>query len=1082
MDVPMFYPVFENGQVLTSALLNDIIDYLEPQDRLTRSRLVGVGIVCGLKPDWDAGGRTLKLSRGVAVTSEGHLIAEDETVFDRVRPYTVPIPSAPTATTEEKAKARYPFLFAGNTQRPAFELLPTDYQPAPGEPAPIPLTDQFVADKTVMLFLEANLESLKNCDVNDCSDKGSEMNQALRRLLVTRANADKMIEEEEAIAGKPVDRATHPRLALSRLAIERINPAGAGIDTLPELYSRTVTAAGRCLVELMPAMRDAWDAYKPLLQGLYPAGRFPDGPIPTHHLVNMVAALAETPSLVQYFHGGTHDILRSYNEFLECAAVFDAECSPDPARFPKHVLAGDVAAVPVAYTGAPRTFADYQTYDPLAATGGPAPEGPPAPRRHHFVPAPAVDAGSDKLAELQALFSRMVLLPQTYATRGLLDAAIQLTPSRDGAAPLGERAIPFFYRFERSGSLFANWSWRKARANLYDSVFSYPFTAAAKAHPLLFRQDGEDFIRIEGIVGKPLGSTMLELIEQKRKLGVSFSIQPVWIGVSSDSKANAQAKERASRAMRQLLACRMRDLDVIFLMIMSGLFAFMVWLVQLLGRLDATKTGRKPPPASTTPPPAGGGNVLVGTFAIGEIAFLNLDRVGQSRLKQATDRTLAMARLSGAPAVDTVRALAANAGDTALEKVAVASIFDRVRDNAAGGELFDRVRVITGEFAAAADRDTLLSVIYPAVALMARAEEMMKVASARSIADFDEDRFDTALSGFANAYEAYAAKAETDNAKVPREIADANAAILSRRSFVASMTAQLNSAGITAELNKRLEAMLNDTTFSGFARLNPGMEHKAGVPAGGTFVMVYGSRRDLSASLREALDELGDGMATAFSRLLPGNPPAVAADRAIKAIEASSKPRSDDILDEFVVLADFCLPYLCCDGDCSDEVIDRRIGRKEGIVLPLVSTTPTPTPAPTPPTPAPPVTTPPTPTPPPTPAPPTPTPERPTPTDPVRPIPVDPTRPNVTTGTVEIGVFKRGAAGGRDTALARSTLITTNLSTNRSTEQPLTTATQTQTLRPGKYAFVAVADTTRSAPVEIEVLAGETQKVKLVVP
>jgi hypothetical protein len=26
MDVPMFYPVFENGQVLTSALLNDIID------------------------------------------------------------------------------------------------------------------------------------------------------------------------------------------------------------------------------------------------------------------------------------------------------------------------------------------------------------------------------------------------------------------------------------------------------------------------------------------------------------------------------------------------------------------------------------------------------------------------------------------------------------------------------------------------------------------------------------------------------------------------------------------------------------------------------------------------------------------------------------------------------------------------------------------------------------------------------------------------------------------------------------------------------------------------------------------------
>ena len=193
MNVPMFYPVFENGQVLTSGLLNDIIDYVEPQERLTRSKLVGIGIVCGLKPDWNAAARTLRLSRGVAVTSEGYLIAEDEVIFDRFRPYTVPIPSGPTATAEEKAKARYPFLFNGNTQRPAFELLPTDFQPAPGEAAPTALTDAFVADKTVLLFLEVNLELLKNCDVNDCSDKGSEMNLTLRRLLVTRTVADQIL-------------------------------------------------------------------------------------------------------------------------------------------------------------------------------------------------------------------------------------------------------------------------------------------------------------------------------------------------------------------------------------------------------------------------------------------------------------------------------------------------------------------------------------------------------------------------------------------------------------------------------------------------------------------------------------------------------------------------------------------------------------------------------------------------------------------------------------------------------------------------------------------------------------------------
>ena len=107
MDIQTFYPVFENGQVLTSEHLNDIVDYLEPQDRLTRSRLIGIGVVCGFRPAWRASAQTLTLSHGAAVTSEGYLIAEDEVVLDRVRPYSVPVPAAPDATSEEKARAWY---------------------------------------------------------------------------------------------------------------------------------------------------------------------------------------------------------------------------------------------------------------------------------------------------------------------------------------------------------------------------------------------------------------------------------------------------------------------------------------------------------------------------------------------------------------------------------------------------------------------------------------------------------------------------------------------------------------------------------------------------------------------------------------------------------------------------------------------------------------------------------------------------------------------------------------------------------------------------------------------------------------
>ena len=1052
MSIQTFYPVFENGQVLTSEFLNDIIDYLEPQDRASRSQLTGIGVVCGLKPDWNASAGTLRLTRGVAVTSEGHLIAEDEVVFNRVRDYLVPLPSGPDATAEEKARARYPFLFDGNKQREAFELLPVDFRPAAGETAPRQLSDTFVADKTVLLFLEVNLESLKNCDVNDCSDKGSEMNLTLRRLLVTRTVADQIVSEEEDIARRPVDRASHPRLQLSRLFLEKINPSGHGIETLPALYSRFFETADQAARKLQPAMDDAWEAYKPLLLELFPSDRFPDGPIPGHHLFNMFAAFAETPVLAQYLHGSMHDLLLSYNEFIACAAHYDAECSPDPRRFPRHVLAGDVESRAVSFAGAPRSVADYTTYDPIAATGGPAPEGLPESRRHYFVPSPVLDAGSDKAAELRSLFSRMVLLAQTYFTRGLLGANIRLTPSRDGAAPLGERAIPFVYRFQRSGDLFANWSWRKAREHRTNSIFSYQFSqiSGTKSRPFLVRQDDQDFIRIEGVVGKALGSTMRELIVQKRALGLSFAIEPVWIGTSRDPAKNAPERALALRAVQQLLLCRMRDLDVIFLMIMATLFAFMVWVVQTLGRLDATKTGKRPltvaPPAVPTAP------VNLATVSVLEmrpLAFLNLDPNQEVTLRTVSDRVLTESRTTNRVADDMVKTLVVAAASEPLEKVAVGAIFDRVRDQRIGGDLLARVRVAIEDLGVAGELDVVTTAAYPAVALMARAEEMMRLTSARSIAEFDQAGFDAAFRGFADAYETYATKAETDRAKVTKQVADANAAIIARRGFVTVASSQFNSAAITAELGKRVAAMFEEMTFAGHARKHPGVEHKAGVPVGGTFVLVYGSRQGIEAHMKDAFKEVSEGLSR--MELLEGRRPALGFDRTMEDIRASGKPQSEDILDEFVVLGDFCLPYMCCDGDCSDEVVDRRIGRREGVIrstaaVPIVAPAPTPTPTPAPaPTP--------------TPAP-TPAPERPT------------------TGSVELSVVL--LVRRRETPVRASTLTVTDLSTNRSDQRRIAEETTVLELEPGKYSFVATAEGITSAPVEVALKAGAVAKVKLV--
>ena len=50
LPVNISYPFFEANQVLSNEHLNQLFNYLDEQERLTRTNLIGIGIVCGLEP------------------------------------------------------------------------------------------------------------------------------------------------------------------------------------------------------------------------------------------------------------------------------------------------------------------------------------------------------------------------------------------------------------------------------------------------------------------------------------------------------------------------------------------------------------------------------------------------------------------------------------------------------------------------------------------------------------------------------------------------------------------------------------------------------------------------------------------------------------------------------------------------------------------------------------------------------------------------------------------------------------------------------------------------------------------------
>src|SRR5262245_11882007 len=80
------YSIFEKDQVLTHEQLNSVADYFDDQTRLTRIKLLGVGIVCGLRVS--AQGSTIKVTQGAGVTTDGDLLyLAKDTVFDKFKLY-----------------------------------------------------------------------------------------------------------------------------------------------------------------------------------------------------------------------------------------------------------------------------------------------------------------------------------------------------------------------------------------------------------------------------------------------------------------------------------------------------------------------------------------------------------------------------------------------------------------------------------------------------------------------------------------------------------------------------------------------------------------------------------------------------------------------------------------------------------------------------------------------------------------------------------------------------------------------------------------------------------------------------------
>ncbi len=257
------YPIFEANQVLSNSHLNQVFDYLDEQERLTRANLIGIGIVCGLEISLEMTGTaaTIHLSKGCGVTSEGYLIVEPQDVaLVSYRNYTLPadLDYSPFRDTVAPDKPQYPL----------WELFPA------GEPETTPLETpaNFLSDKAVLLFYELKKEGLRTCSPNDCNDKGAEVTATVRRLLIKQADLNKIIAAANALPANSttadLEMALLAQLNLADLRLPRYDVPNTDPVTSNEVLAAflAVFSPNKLAQTTGKAFTAAYQAFKPVLQ------------------------------------------------------------------------------------------------------------------------------------------------------------------------------------------------------------------------------------------------------------------------------------------------------------------------------------------------------------------------------------------------------------------------------------------------------------------------------------------------------------------------------------------------------------------------------------------------------------------------------------------------------------------------------------------------------------------------------------------------------------------------------------------------------------------------------------------------
>lgn len=529
------YPVFEANQVLTNTHLNQVFDYLDKQERLTRTHLIGIGIVCGLDVRLEQTGArsVIHLTKGCGITSEGYLILEPEDVALVAYRERYVSPTDP---------AYRPFIDPGtNRSYPLWELFPA------GEPGVRDLGDPagFLADKAVLLFLELKKDNLRNCSPVNCDDRGILMTATVRRLLVATADLAKITASGNrlgrTLTTADIETALLTQLNLPDLRLPRYDVPNTRPTTSQDVLAgfHAIFHENKLVQQTANALSAAYQAFRPVVGGLYGADPFANFGA-TFGFLDAVPTTTAQVRFLQYYYDFFGDLLQAYDEFRWKGIELLCVCCPPADLFPRHLMAGVLVPASVANPGV---------------------------YRHRFLGSAAVSGCEERTNDVEQLFRRLVELivqftpaPALPRTGSATDEQIRIVPSQLADVPLSAKAIPYYYRQTGTPPLFQLWNPQQSRRNRANQNLSYradeynPPAPPFVINPLRYDLEPYNFLRIEGHLGKGYQSALSTLLSLKARHRLPIDIITLRTGAFDDKMPVDLTKETA----------RFQDLETLY--------------------------------------------------------------------------------------------------------------------------------------------------------------------------------------------------------------------------------------------------------------------------------------------------------------------------------------------------------------------------------------------------------------------------------------------------------------------------------------------------------------------------------------